>query len=73
MLDLKITYKDFALGKKTTAGYDTIMDFIDHMEEGISPVAKGVDVDAVFFENPLNTKHFNTMPELLAHCKAITR
>jgi hypothetical protein len=51
------------------------MDFIDSMNSDISdvPMLDYRNVDAIFFENKLNTKHFETINDLLEHCIAITR
>lgn len=51
------------------------MDFIDEMEHsdyGI-PSLNNKDVNAKFFDNEHNKKHFDTVGELLEHCKQIVK
>ena len=73
MMDLKISYNN-ENGQRITAQYETIMDFIDTMDsdEIDIPMFDYEDVDAVFFENELLTKHFETIEELYEHCIRIT-
>lgn len=54
---------------------DTIIDFIDTMEsdEVDIPMLDYSDVHAKFFDNEHNTKVFNTVGELLEHCKQIVK
>ena len=54
---------------------DTIMDFIDTMEsdEVDIPMLDYRDVHAMFFDNELNKKEFDTVEELLKHCKQIVK
>lgn len=72
--DLRFNY----LTKNGNRAYikcNTIMDFIDEMEYsdyGI-PSIDSKDVHAKFFDNKLNTKEFNTVGELLEHCKRIVK
>lgn len=51
------------------------MDFIDTMEsdEVDIPMLDYRDVHAMFFGNKLNKKEFNTIEELLEHCKQIVK
>ena len=74
MKDLKISYKnenDDTISRE----YDTIMDFIDEMESDSDdiPMLDYTDVHAMFFENELNQKDFDTVEDLLNHCKMIIR
>lgn len=72
--DLRFTY----LTKSNNRVYikcNTIMDFIDEMEHsdyGI-PSLNNKDVNAKFFDNEHNKKHFDTVGELLEHCKQIVK
>ena len=74
MKDLKISYKNEndVVGKRE---YDTIMDFIDEMEsDSIDvPMLDYTNVTYTLFENALNSGQFNTIAELLEHCKRIIR
>lgn len=74
MKDLKINYLNCE-GKRILREYDTIMDFIEEMESDRIdiPMLDDQNVKAVFFENPLNEKIFDTINELLIHCENITR
>lgn len=74
MKDLKINYLNCE-GKRILREYDTIMDFIEEMESDRIdiPMLDDQNVKAVFFENPLNEKIFDTINGLLIHCKNITR
>ena len=74
MKDLKISYKnenDDTISRE----YDTIMDFIDEMESDSDdiPMLDYTDVHAMFFENELNQKDFDTVEDLLNHCKMIIK
>lgn len=51
--------------------YDTIMDFMEAYEKSKNGESTFVAINAVFFENPLNTKKFDTAKELYEHCKCI--
>lgn len=72
MKDLKMSYTN-ENGERVSAEYDTVMDFLDQMESnGVDiPMMDYTDVDAMFFENELNTKHCETIAELVDHCKMI--
>ena len=72
-MDLKIEYYN-ENGASCCASYRTIMDFIDEMESDKIdiPMLGYENVTAVFFENPRNIKTFNTIKDLLEHCKIIT-
>lgn len=74
MKDLKIDY-DNENGECVTKEYDTIMDFIDEMESDSSdmPMMDYSNVNAKFFENPLQTYHFATIECLYNHCKEIVK
>lgn len=74
MKDLKISYKnenDDTISRE----YDTIMDFIDEMKSDSDdiPMLDYTDVHAMFFENELNQKEFDTINDLLNHCKTIIK
>ena len=72
MRDLRIWY-DNENDKRICREYKTIMDFIDEMEsDNIDiPVLDYSNVHAVFFESKLDEKYFNSINELLEHCKKI--
>lgn len=72
--DLKIDY-DNENGERVTKEYDTIMDFIDEMESDSFdiPMMDYNNVNAKFFENPLQTYHFATIEYLYNHCKEIVK
>lgn len=74
MKDLRISY-DNENGMRIHADYDTIMDFIDIMDsdEIDIPMLDYGNVEADFFENPLQHKYFNTIEDLYNHCVEITR
>jgi len=76
MKDLKISY-DNENEERITTEYNTIMDFIDLMTlESVNtdiPMLDYKNVEAVFFENELNTRYFKTIEDLLHHCIAIVR
>jgi hypothetical protein len=74
MKDLKISY-DNENGDRIETLYNTIMDFIDLMNLDTLdiPMLDYENVDAIFFENELNKKHFETINDLLEHCIAITQ
>ena len=74
MKDLKISYKnenDVVVKRE----YDTIMDFIDEMEsDSIDvPMLDYTNVTYTLFENELNSGKFNTIADLLEHCKRIIK
>ena len=54
---------------------DTIMDFIDTMEsdEIDIPMLDYTDVHAKFFDNELVKENFDTVEDLLEHCKQIIK
>lgn len=66
MKDLIITCKD-KQGKRVKFEYDTIMDFTDKVEAGTANMDY-TDINAMFFENELNTKSCSTLKELYQHC-----
>ncbi len=74
MKDLRISY-DNDYGKRITMDFDTIMDFIEMMEsDNIDiPMLDYENVEAVFWENPLQHKHFDTIDDLYKHCIEIVR
>ena len=73
MKDLKIIYED-ENGKCISKEYNRIMDFIDEMElDNIDIMLNYTNVLAIFFENSFNTKYFDTIEELLEHCKNIIK
>lgn len=74
MKDLKISYKN-ENDDTINRDYDTIMDFLDEMESDSDdiPMLDYTDVHAMFFENELNQKEFDTINDLLNHCKTIIR
>ena len=69
MKDLQISYTT-QNGKCIHKSYDTIMDFTDSMElDSIDEdMLNSHNIHADFFENPLLSKHFDTMRELYNHC-----
>lgn len=75
--DLIVQYTSRTLGKEVRIAYDTIMDFMDSMESDDIDFSmlndESIDVRAEFFNNKLNTKTFDTINNLLEHCKNITR
>lgn len=74
MKDLRINYTN-ENGEVIEQEYITIMDFLDLMEsDNIDiPMLDYENVNAMFFENELNKKSFNTISELVDHCKLIIR
>lgn len=74
MKDLVICYSN-ENGDIKKVSYDTIMDFIDEMESNNPdiPMLDYTNVNAVFFENPKNSKPFDTIEMLLGHCKLIVK
>lgn len=74
MKDLVISYSN-ENGETKKASYDTIMDFIDEMASNNPdiPMLDYTNVNAVFFENPKNSKPFDTIEILLEHCKLIVK
>ena len=73
MKDLKITYTN-ENDVRIVREYNTIMDFIDEMESDNYdiPMMDYTDVEAVFFENRLLDKHFDTIAHTYKHGKEIT-
>lgn len=53
----------------------TIMDFIETMESDNDtiPMLDDSDVYVEYFNNKHNTKHFDTIEELLEHCKEMVK
>lgn len=74
MKDLKIKYIN-KNGNVVDQEYDTIMDFLDHMDSHDIdlPMMDYADVEADFFENPNLHRNFATLEGLYNHCKAIVR
>ena len=72
--DLRFDYET-ENGDRIYAECSTIMDFIDTMEsdEADIPMLDYTDVHAKFFDNELNKKEFDTVGELLEHCKQIVK
>ncbi len=70
MKDLIVKYTT-ANSETNERKYDTIMDFIDAFEKSEKPETTFTNINAMFFENPLNTKQFSTAQELYDHCVAI--
>lgn len=68
MQDLMFNYST-ENGERETKEYSTIMDFLGDVESGaMNDVLECDDVNAEFFENELNTKHFDTVNDLYTHC-----
>lgn len=74
MKDLRISYNN-ENGQRINAEYDTIIDFTNAMEsDNVDiPMMDYENVDADFFENPLNHKHFDTIGDLYKHCLEIMK
>ena len=75
MKDLKISY-DNGNGQRIYAEYNTIIDFIDTIdsEDDIDiPMLDYGNVEAIFFENPLIYKQFDTIEDLYNHCQEIIK
>lgn len=72
--DLRFDYKN-ENDDRIYVECNTIMDFIDTMEsdEVDIPMLDYKDVHAKFFDNELNKKEFDTVGELLEHCKQIVK
>lgn len=72
MKDLMISY-DNENGERIHKVYDHIFDFTDALESDDVdvPMIDYQNVDAYFFENPLNHNHFDTIQDLYYHCKLI--
>ncbi|MBQ8626136.1 MAG: hypothetical protein IJ419_08245 [Agathobacter sp.] len=71
MKDLKINCTN-QYGKRIHVEYNTIMDFLDEIEEDINnSVMNCTDVEADFFENPLHHQHFDSIQDLYNHCQRI--
>ena len=58
-------------GERIILEYDTIMSFTDSIETDNCMNYK--NVDAIFFDNPLLRKRFDSIEHLYHHCKAIIR
>ena len=65
MIDLKFSYTTLD-NERVTYKFDTIMDFIVSIEA--AEILPGSDVEAIFFENQLTKKHFDTVYKLFYHC-----
>lgn len=74
MKDLKITYEN-ENKEVISREYDTIMDFIDEMESDDVdiPMLDYTNVTYTMFENKLNSGNFDTISQLLVHCKEIVK
>lgn len=72
--DLRFDYKN-ENDDRIYVECDTIMDFINTMEsdEVDIPMLDYKDVHAKFFDNEHNKKEFDTVGELLEHCKQIVK
>lgn len=72
MKDLIISYTN-ENDKVIEREYTTIMEFLDLMESGNVdiPMLDYTNVNAMFFENELNKKRFDTISKLVDHCKLI--
>ena len=72
MRDLVFNY-DKSNGEKEQKVYLHIFDFTDEIEnnEETAPSLSAKNVNAVFFENNLTSKHFDTVKDLYEHCKRI--
>lgn len=72
MIDLRFSYTTKNSGN-VTEEFDTIMAFTDAIESGdiSKDILNGTNVEAIFFENPLSKKHFDTVQELYEHCISI--
>lgn len=74
MKDVRMRYEN-AEGKMVEKEYDTIMDFIDEMEQkrtdAPSPDYKMYGF--VLFENPYNCGSFETVGDFLNHCRQIVK
>lgn len=73
-MDLRIDYTNTS-GNRVHTEYKTVMDFIDTMEssEIDIPMLDDTNVHAEFFNNKLNVKDFDTIGDLLEHCKEIVK
>lgn len=73
-MDLRIDYTNTS-GNIVHTEYETVIDFIDTMEsdEIDIPMLDDTDVHAEFFNNKLNVKDFDTISDLLEHCKEIIK
>ena len=58
-------------GERIILEYDTIMSFTDSIET--NSYKNYQNVDAIFFDNPLLRKRFDSIEHLYHHCKAIIR
>lgn len=72
MFDLAFSY-DNENGNRITMKYVFIFDFIEDMESDRVdiPMMDYQNVEADFFENPLQHKHFNSIADLYKHCNTI--
>lgn len=73
MKDLVFKYNQN--GVRLTKEYETIMQFVDEIEDDEFDILMSAycNVEAVFFENNLTKKYFNTIGELYRHCKDIIK
>ena len=74
MKDLKFSYEN-CNGEEIHLEYDTIMDFLNDIESEKMdiPMLDDEKVNAIFFENKLNQKKFNSIFDLVEHCKNIIK
>lgn len=74
MKDLKISYLN-KNNQRIYKEYDTIMDFLDLIksEEIDIPMLDYSNIEAVFFENPMQHKFFDTINDLYKHCVLILK
>ena len=72
MYDLVFTYNT-PDGKYQCRKYPYIGNFTDAYQwyQGNHPLMDATNIDACFFENSLNTKHFDSIQELYEHCLMI--
>ncbi len=72
MKDLKIKYEHN--GETFQKEYDCIFDLNDAIKNNEdAPPLDGTNVEAIFFENELHKKKFETIEKLAEHCKKICR
>lgn len=72
MKDLSFTCT-FSPTNHITLEFNTIMDFTDAFEKENLSISNCSDIEATFFENPLNKKHFTSIKDLYDHCVSITK
>lgn len=72
MKDLIITHLKENCEKEEIR-YDTIMDFMEAYEKSKNGENRFVGIKAMFFENELNVKWFDTAKELYEHCNNIIK